>query len=181
MKDLQIFNNPEFGEIRTVDVDGEPWLVGKDVAKALGYKEPAKATREKVEPEDRGVSKIDTPSGQQEMIIINESGLYSLIFSSKLPKAKEFKRWVTSEVLPSIRKTGGYSAHAAPEVSPGGLASLINATRRVMLDMGNSPQDVGAMVQDMLRTWSIPVPPSLSRQIPKQMTFEDYPLLEGRL
>ena len=98
MKDLQIFNNPEFGEIRTVDVDGEPWLVGKDVAKALGYKEPAKATREKVEPEDRGVSKIDTPSGQQEMIIINESGLYSLIFSSKLPKAKEFKGSIPNSV-----------------------------------------------------------------------------------
>ena len=71
--------------------------------------------------------------------------------------------------------------HAAPEVSPGGLASLINVTRRAILDMGSSPQDVGAMVQDMLRMWSLPVPPSLSRQIPKQMTFEDYPLLEGRL
>ena len=111
MNELMIFNNPEFGEIRTVEVNGEPWLVGKDVALALGYKEPTKAAREKVDPEDRGVSKIDTPSGTQEMTIINESGLYSLVLSSKLPGAKRFKRWVTSEVLPSIRKTGHYTAN----------------------------------------------------------------------
>lgn len=108
MDKIEIFKNPEFGEIRTVMVNGEPWLVGKDVAQALGYKEPTKAAREKVDPEDRGVSKIDTPSGVQEMTIINESGLYSLVLSSKLPTAKKFKRWVTSEVLPSVRKHGAY-------------------------------------------------------------------------
>lgn len=108
MNELQIFNSPEFGEIRTIERDGEPWFVGKDVAAALGYKEPTKATRDKVDSEDRGVSKIDTPSGTQEMTIINESGLYSLVLSSKLPTAKQFKRWVTSEVLPSIRKHGAY-------------------------------------------------------------------------
>lgn len=103
---LQVFANPEFGEIRSVLINGEPWLIGKDVAKALGYKEPSKAAREKVDPEDRGgVSKIDTPSGTQTMTIINESGLYALILSSKLTSAKKFKRWVTSEVLPAIRKT----------------------------------------------------------------------------
>lgn len=180
MKDLQIFNNPEFGEIRTVDVDGEPWFVGKDVAKALGYSNTKDALAKRVDNEDKRGSQIATPSGPQEMIIINESGLYSLIFSSKLPKAKEFKRWVTSEVLPSIRKTGGYSARPAPEVSPGGLASLINVTRRAMLDMGSSPQEVGAMVRDMLHTWNIPVPASLARQIPKQLSFKDLPMLEGR-
>lgn len=106
---LQTFNNTEFGNIRTLTIDFEPWFVGKDVATALGYKEPTKATREKVDNEDKGVSKIDTPMGAQNMIIINESGLYSLILSSKLPNAKKFKRWVTSEVLPAIRKTGSYS------------------------------------------------------------------------
>ncbi len=110
MNDIQIFNNHEFGQIRTISINGEPWLVGKDVALALGYKEPTKAAREKVDTEDRGVSKIDTPSGVQEMTIINESGLYSLVLSSKLPGAKTFKRWVTSEVLPAIRKNGGYIA-----------------------------------------------------------------------
>lgn len=118
MTDLQIFNSPEFGAIRTIEKDGEPWFVGKDVAAALGYKEPTKAAREKVDDDDKGVSKIDTPSGIQEMTIINESGLYSLVLSSKLPTAKKFKRWVTSEVIPSIRKTGSYSALDMTQLSP---------------------------------------------------------------
>lgn len=105
---IKIFENEEFGQIRIIEKDGEAWFVGKDVATALGYKEPTKAAREKVDVEDKGVSKIDTPSGTQEMIIINESGLYSLVLSSKLPSAKKFKRWVTNEVLPSIRKHGAY-------------------------------------------------------------------------
>lgn len=108
MTDLQIFNSPEFGAIRIIEKDGEPWFVGKDVATALGYKEATKAAREKVDDEDKGVSKIDTPSGIQEMTIINESGLYSLVLSSKLPTAKKFKRWVTNEVISSIRKHGAY-------------------------------------------------------------------------
>lgn len=118
MTDLQIFNSPEFGAIRTIEKDGEPWFVGKDVAAALGYKEPTKAAREKVDDDDKGVSKIDTPSGIQEMTIINESGLYSLVLSSKLPTAKKFKRWVTSEVIPSIRKTGSCSALDMTQLSP---------------------------------------------------------------
>ena len=108
MNGLQIFRNEEFGEIRTVTIDNEPWFVGKDVAMALGYEKPTDAVRKKVEECDRGISKMETPSGKQDMTIINESGLYSLIFASKLAYAKEFKRWVTGEVLPSIRKHGGY-------------------------------------------------------------------------
>lgn len=108
MNDLQVFNNPEFGKMRTVEIDDEPWFVGKDVAAALGYSNTKDALRKHVAPEDKRGSQIATPSGAQDMTIINESGVYSLIFSSKLPKAKEFKRWVTSEVLPSIRKHGGY-------------------------------------------------------------------------
>lgn len=108
MNELMIFSNPEFGNIRTMERDGAPWFVGKDVAAALGYKDATKAARERVDTEDRGVAKMDTPSGQQEMTIINESGLYALVLGSKLPTAKKFKRWVTSEVIPSIRKHGGY-------------------------------------------------------------------------
>ena len=115
MENVQIFSNEEFGRIRTVAIEGEPWFVGKDVAERLGYKEPTKAAREKVDEEDRGVSKIDTPSGVQEMTIINESGLYSLVLSSKLPRARAFKRWVTSEVIPSIRKRGVYATPQAAE------------------------------------------------------------------
>lgn len=102
--------NDMFGELKIVMIDNDPWFVGKDVAEKLGYKEPRSAVSKKVDLEDRGVSKMATPSGVQEMTIINESGLYSLILSSKLPEAKQFKRWVTSEVLPSIRRNGGYIA-----------------------------------------------------------------------
>ena len=115
MNDLTTFTNPEFGQVRTVEIDGTPWLVGKDVAAALGYKEPTKAVRDKVDPEDRGMSKMDTPSGEQEMLIITGSGLFSLILSSKMHKAKAFKRWVTSEVLPAIRKNGVYETVKAQQ------------------------------------------------------------------
>ena len=115
MNDLQIFSNPEFGQVRTVEIDGQPWLVGKDVAVALGYKNPQRAIRDHVEDEDKGMTKTVTPSGEQEMLIINESGLYSLILSSKMPKAKAFKRWVTGEVLPALRKNGVYETVKAQQ------------------------------------------------------------------
>lgn len=111
MNEMMVFNNPEFGSVRTVCIDGEPWLVGKDVAEILGYKETAKAIRTHVDDDDKGVSILDTPGGKQQYIVINESGFYSLVLSSKLPTAKKFKRWVTAEVLPTIRKTGGYVAN----------------------------------------------------------------------
>lgn len=111
MDGIKTFTNKEFGTVRTIVKDGEPWFVGKDVAEILGYKETAKAIRTHICAEDKGVSVLDTPGGQQKITLINESGLYSLILGSKLPKAKTFKRWVTSEVLPTIRKTGGYVAN----------------------------------------------------------------------
>ena len=108
MSKIKIFENPEFGSIRTVERNGEPWLAGKDVAAALGYSNPRKAIADHVDEEDKGVTNCYTLGGNQNMTVINESGLYSLILSSRLPTAKKFKHWVTSEVLPSIRKTGGY-------------------------------------------------------------------------
>lgn len=110
MNKLKIFENQEFGKIRSVMVNNEPYFVGKDIAEVLGYSNTRKAIQDHVDEDDRGVTKCDTLGGIQELTIINESGLYSLIMSSKLPKAKLFKRWVTSEVLPSIRKNGGYLA-----------------------------------------------------------------------
>lgn len=108
MNELQIFQSPEFGRVRTVSIDGEPWFVGKDIALALGYCNTKDALSRHVDADDKGGSRITTPSGEQDMTVINESGLYSLVLSSKLPSAKRFKRWVTSEVLPAIRKHGGY-------------------------------------------------------------------------
>lgn len=107
MNDIQVFNNPEFGEIRTVEINNEPWFVGKDIAVILGYSNPQKAIRDHVDEDDRTVNDSFTVNGTA-ISLINESGLYSLVLSSKLPTAKKFKRWVTSEVLPSIRKHGAY-------------------------------------------------------------------------
>lgn len=106
--ELQIFSNSEFGEIRTITKDGEPWFVASDVAKALGYRMASDMTR-RIDEEDKGYTKVRTHGGEQEMSIINESGLYAGVFCSNLDSAKSFKHWVTSEVLPSIRKTGSYS------------------------------------------------------------------------
>ena len=107
--EIQTFKHEQFGEIRTmVDEKGEPWFVGKDVARRLGYINPEKALRVHVDDEDKGVNEMGTPGGTQKVTFINESGLYSLVLASKLPQAKAFKRWVTAEVLPQIRKTGGY-------------------------------------------------------------------------
>jgi Prophage antirepressor len=109
MRELKIFKNPEFGSVRTVEIDGEPWLVGKDVAKILGYTDAYGALKKHVDDEDRQNCQNDSFETPRGMTVINESGLYSLVIGSKLPSAKKFKRWVTSEVLPSIRKHGMYA------------------------------------------------------------------------
>ena len=108
--ELQVFNSSEFGNVRVVQVDDEPWFVGKDVAQVLGYSDTDQAIRRNVDDEDKLTRKFDGSGQNRNMTIINESGLYALIFGSKLETAKSFKRWVTSEVLPAIRKTGSYKA-----------------------------------------------------------------------
>lgn len=114
MNNIQVFNNDQFGQVRTVLINGEIHFVGKDVATALGYAEGkslANAIANHVDDDDKGVTEMMTPGGKQQMVTINESGLYALILSSKMPKAKAFKHWVTHDVIPSIRKTGSYSAN----------------------------------------------------------------------
>lgn len=112
MNKLQIFNSSEFGQVRIIQQGGEPWFIGKDVAEILGYKKPENAIAVHVDDEDKTTTLIQGTGSnyKSNAVVINESGLYSLILSSKMPKAKEFKRWVTSEVIPAIRKTGGYIA-----------------------------------------------------------------------
>lgn len=107
-KDIKIFESPVFGKVRTTEINGDVWFVGRDVATALGYSNPRKAIADHIYEEDKGVTKCYTLGGTQEITVINESGVYALVFGSKLPKAKEFKRWVTSEILPSIRRHGAY-------------------------------------------------------------------------
>ena len=128
MSDLKIFNSPEFGQVRTVTIDNEVYFVGKDVAVALKYENPQKAIRDHVEPDDKGVNEMDTPGGRQNSVVINESGLYALIFGSKLESAKRFKHWVTSEVLPSVRKTGSYQ-------KPLSAIEQIQLTQKALLEV----------------------------------------------
>lgn len=132
MKDLMIFNNDEFGQIRTVTINKEPWFVGKDVGAALGYERNTKAIQDHVEDEDKDVIPIQDSIGRmQNTPIINESGLYALIFGSKLDSAKRFKRWVTSEVLPSLRKTGSYKIQKELDVDERLKVMKMNAQTRM--------------------------------------------------
>lgn len=108
MNELTIFENSEFGSVRTITIDNEPWFVASDIAKALGYRMASDLTR-RIDEEDKGTHSMSTPSGVQNMTVVNESGLYEAILGSKVPNAKKFKKWVTSEVLPSIRKHGMYA------------------------------------------------------------------------
>ena len=130
MEQLKIFESKGFGQVRTISIDGEPWFVGKDVAISLEYSNPQKALRDHVEEEDRTVNESFIVNGTKG-ILINESGLYSLILSSKLPSARKFKRWVTSEVLPAIRKTGSYDMD---EYSPEMKAILMHDKKLVKID-----------------------------------------------
>lgn len=132
MNEITVFNNDEFGSIRTVTIEHEPWFVGKDVAEVLGYTNPSKALTDHVDTEDKLNNETLLSLGQRGGWLINESGLYSLILSSKLPSAKKFKRWVTSEVLPSIRKTGSYGKPMSQlEIAQYSLNLLLEQERKL--------------------------------------------------
>ena len=135
MNDLQVFENEEFGQIRTVEINGEPWFVGKDIAEVLGYSNTRDALQNHVDAEDKtdGVAIRDSIGREQMPVIINESGLYSLILGSRIPGAKKFKRWVTSEVLPQIRKTGGYQMPQTYSEALRALADKAEEADRLML------------------------------------------------
>lgn len=146
---MKIFNNPEFGEIRTVMIEGEPWFVGKDVCRALGYADTYSGVRKNVDAEDKRGCPVGSTSGTQETTVINESGLYSLIFGSKLECAKKFKKWVTSEVLPSIRKTGVYGQAQIPQTTDGKIALLAQGHTELREEIESVRQELDDFKQDM--------------------------------
>lgn len=158
--EIKIFKNPQFGIIRTMEKDGEPWFVGKDVAEVLGYSDTFGALKKHVDAEDKQNCRNDSFDSPRGMTIINESGLYSLILSSKLPTAKEFKRWVTSEVLPSIRKTGGYNADATMQSVVQTLATM----QRVL----EAQQEINKKLLSQLQT-----PPTVPDE-PEQLAFNEH-------
>ena len=160
--EIKIFKNPQFGAIRTTEKDGEPWFVGKDVAELLGYAKPQNAIAAHVDDEDKTLAPIQggCSTGTQNTIIINESGLYSLILSSKLPSAKAFKRWITHEVIPSIRKTGGYNADATMQSVVQTLATM----QRVL----EAQQEINKKLLSQLQT-----PPTVPDE-PEQLAFTEH-------
>ena len=181
VNDVLVFSNSEFGNIRTVTVNGGPWFVGKDIAEALGYSNASKAVMNHVDDEDKQFLMCDIAdsqngnvlTGQSKTAIINESGLYSLILSSKLPNAKKFKRWVTSEVLPAIRKTGHYETqgYAPKATSIGEVVNLIKITRQTMKEQGASPTDIAKAVKEICEQFGVNLPQCFIK--PKETTMAD--------
>ena len=178
MNEIKKFANEKFGEIRTVVINDEPWFVGRDVALALGYVDTSDALKTHVDIEDK-LTRQFTDSGQaREMYIINESGRYALILSSKLESAKEVKRWGTSKVLPSIRQTGSYSAGPQPKTAPlppesaSGVAKLIAVIRLVMRDNGQPPEAVSQAVKGLCEQFGVILPVNFVRESPfEQLGF----------
>ena len=175
MNEMTIFQNPEFGQVRTITRDGEPWFVGVDVCNALGYSKARNAIHEHVDVEDRNTAPIQggIQRGNPNMLIINESGLYALIFGSTLESAKRFKHWVTSEVLPSIRKTGSYtvSKYKPKATSVGEVVNLIVQTRESMERQGSSPREVAIAVKQICEQFGIMLPDCFVK--PETFTMKD--------
>lgn len=184
MNELQIFNYNDM-PIRTIEKDREIWWVLKDVCEVLEIVDSKSVPRRLEFDEVDKIPLQDSRGRTQEMYIINEPGLYSVILRSNKPEAKDFKRWVTHEVIPSIRKTGTYSLTAprSPALPDGvtfsSAVGFMRLTRRVMLDMGASPFDVGMMIKQTCEAISFPVPPALSKQIQGQLDLFGRPGLEA--
>ena len=160
--EIKIFKNPQFGEIRTIEKDGEPWFVARDVASALGYAKTENAIAVHVYECDKTSTLIQGSGSnyKSKAIVINESGLYALIFGSKLPSAKQFKHWVTSEILPSIRKTGGYNADATMQ----SVVQTLTAMQRAM----EAQQEINKKLLSQLQT-----PPTVPDE-PEQLAFTEH-------
>lgn len=165
MNNLQVFVNEEFGQVRTMLINDVPWFVGKDLANALGYTNSRKALADHVDKEDKGVTKCDTLGGTQEMTVVNESGMYALIFGSKLEEARRFKHWVTAEVLPSIRKTGSYTTNTADRLKNATLPEITNFLHetssflremdKVMRDQNSHPSDIAEEFKSVCEQFGI--------------------------
>ena len=185
MNELQIFNNAEFGQVRVVMIEDKPWFVGKDIAVALEYVKPENAIANHVDNEDKTTTLIQGTGSnyKSKAVIINESGVYSLVFGSKLPTAKKFKRWVTSEVLPSIRKTGSYCMEQNPMTQIEILQGAINLIAKQEKALAEHDNRIGVLEKNMadikeieglkLDNWRLHIRPIINK------IAANYPLLEG--
>lgn len=171
MNELRIFTNSEFGKMRSIQIDREPWFVGKDVAAALGYENTRDALAKHVDEEDKNTVAIrDGIQGNPNMVIINESGVYSLIFGSKLEGAKRFKRWVTNEVLPSIRKTGSYTLPGYASISK--VIELVEYTREKMKAEGKEKTEIAHACREIADNYGVFLPSFFTDD--ESMTEQDW-------
>jgi prophage antirepressor-like protein len=171
---MTVFTNRDFGAVRSILINQEPWFVGKDVAEILAYKEPHKAIARHVD-EDDGIKHpiIDSLGRMQEALLINESGLYALIISSKLPKAKAFKRWITSEVLPALRKTGGYAMRPrGPSLSE--IIRFLKLIRDVMIAQNCAERDIAVTVKNVCQQFQIQLPTEFIRLSDLEVKFMQF-------
>lgn len=170
MNQMQVFQNREFGQVRTISIDGQPWFVGKDVADALQYDQTSNMVK-RLDEEDFMSSKLDGMN--MKSILINESGLYAAILGSQLPSAKKFKRWVTSEVLPTIRKNGAYAVqgYQPKATSVGEVVNLINMTRKSMKEQGCDPREIAIAVKQICDQFGIHLPDCFIK--PNEITMQD--------
>ena len=179
--DIQLFRNEQFGQLRGMNIEGEPWFVGKDVAQVLGYSNSPKAIRDHVDDEDKRSERIVHPlGGVQQTTFINESGLYSLILSSKLPKAREFKRWVTAEVLPQIRRTGGYIPVKPEDDEKSILCKAVSILQRTLAEREELIEEQRPKVQFAEALTSSPGS-ILIRDLAKLLTQQGFPIGQTRL
>ena len=164
---VEVFKNPEFGELRTIVKDGEPWFVAADVCRALELGTTAKAI-ERLDTDEKGMNSIHTLGGNQNMTIVSESGLYSLVLGSRKPQAHAFKRWVTHDVIPSIRKTGAYSLRKYPtkSTSLGEVASFLKVSRQIMKENKQSPEKIAEMEQTVCGQFGVQLPDKFVKKSP---------------
>lgn len=170
MNELRTFSFESTSNVRTVVINNEPWFVGKDVAEILGYVNTPKAIRDHIDDEDKLTERIVLSGQNREVILINESGLYALIFGSKLPSAKKFKRWVTKEVLPAIRKTGQYQSKQK-QTDLKSIVKLISTTKQTMKEQGSSPHDIAVMMDSVCKQYGIILPDCFVR--PESLNMKD--------
>ncbi|AGL03629.1 BRO-N domain-containing protein [Desulfoscipio gibsoniae] len=171
---MTVFKNKDFGEVRSILINQEPWFVGKDVAEILAYKEPHKAIARHVDEDDGMKHPISDNLGRvQETLLINESGLYALIISSRLPRAKAFKRWITSEVLPTLRRTGGYSMRPkGPSLSE--IIRFLKLIRDVMVAQGCNERDIAVTVNNICQQFQIQLPTEFIRLSDLEVKFMQF-------
>jgi prophage antirepressor-like protein len=178
MNELQIFNHETFGQVRVVFIDGEPWLVLRDVCDALGLAD-TNMTAKRLDDDELTQVKLVSGGQNREMYVISESGLYSVILRSDKPEAKEFRRWVTHDILPEIRKAGAYIPNCAEPSSLTGATTYMKLLYRSMESQGHTPREIAVMIALVAKQYNLPIPGGFVRESPFEQMRLVYNVPKG--